>query len=211
MSRIRVLIVEDEPLIAEHIATYLDNSDFEVSAISYDWDDAAAQLKHNTPDVVVLDINLEEEKDGIQLARLINEKYHLPFLFLTAHSDKNTLQKAKEVNPGGYIVKPYNERTIAASIEIALSNYYASANKKFPSITEHLINKNLPEAFSEREMDILKLVYEGISNNQIAAQLFISINTLKTHLKNIYLKLDVNNRYSVIVKVREMLSRNQVK
>ncbi len=208
MSRIRVLIVEDEPLIAEHIATYLDNNDFEVSAISYDWDDAAAQLKDNTPDVVVLDINLEEEKDGIQLAKLINEKYHLPFLFLTAHSDKNTLQKAKEVNPGGYIVKPYNERTIAASIEIALSNYYAAANKKFPSITEHLINKNLPEALSEREMDILKLVYEGVSNNQIAVQLFISINTLKTHLKNIYLKLDVNNRYSVIVKVREMLSRN---
>lgn len=208
MSRIRVLIVEDEPLIAEHIATYLDNNDFEVSAISYDWDDAAGQLKDNTPDVVLLDINLEEERDGIQLAKLINEKYHLPFLFLTAHSDKNTLQKAKDVNPGGYIVKPYNERTIAASIEIALSNYYAAANKKFPLITEHLINHKLHEPLSEREMDILKLLYEGVSNNQIAAQLFISINTLKTHLKNIYLKLDVNNRYSVIVKVREMLSRN---
>lgn len=208
MSRIRVLIVEDEPLIAEHIATYLDNNDFEVSAISYDWDDAAGQLKDNTPDVVLLDINLEEERDGIQLAKLINEKYHLPFLFLTAHSDKNTLQKAKDVNPGGYIVKPYNERTIAASIEIALSNYYAAANKKFPLITEHLINHKLPEPLSEREMDVLKLLYEGVSNNQIAAQLFISNNTLKTHLKNIYLKLDVNNRYSVIVKVREMLSRN---
>lgn len=208
MSRIRVLIVEDEPLIAEHIATYLDNNDFEVSAISYDWDDAAGQLKDNTPDVVLLDINLEEERDGIQLAKLINEKYHLPFLFLTAHSDKNTLQKAKDVNPGGYIVKPYNERTIAASIEIALSNYYAAANKKFPLITEHLINHKLPEPLSEREMDILKLLYEGVSNNQIAAQLFISNNTLKTHLKNIYFKLDVNNRYSVIVKVREMLSRN---
>lgn len=208
MSRIRVLIVEDEPLIAEHIATYLDNSDFEVSAISYDWQDAAAQLKNNTPDIVVLDINLEEEKDGIQLAKLINEKYHLPFLFLTAHSDNNTLQRAKEVNPGGYIVKPYNEKTIAASIQIALFNHYSAANKQFPGFTGYLINKNLPEALSEREMDILKLVYEGISNNQIAAQLFISINTLKTHLKNIYLKLDVNNRYSVIVKVREMLTRN---
>lgn len=208
MSRIRVLIVEDEPLIAEHIATYLDNNDFEVSAISYDWEDAAGQLKDNTPDVVLLDINLEEEKDGIQLAKLINEKYHLPFLFLTAHSDKNTLQKAKDVNPGGYIVKPYNEKTIAASIEIAFSNYYSAANKKFPTVTGHLINKNLPEPLSEREMDILKLIYEGVSNNQIAAQLFISINTLKTHLKNIYLKLDVNNRYSVIVKVREMLGRN---
>lgn len=208
MNRIRVLIVEDEPLIAEHIATYLDNNDFEVSAISYDWEDATGQLKDNTPDVVLLDINLEEDRDGIALAKLINEKYHLPFLFVTAHADKSTLQKAKDVNPGGYIVKPYNEKTIAASIEIALSNYYASANKKFPSLTEHLINKNLPETLSEREMDILKLVYEGVSNNQIAAQLFISINTLKTHLKNIYLKLDVNNRYSVIVKVREILRRN---
>jgi len=208
MSRIRVLIVEDEPLIAEHIATYLDNTDFEVSAISYDWEDAASQLQENTPDVVLLDINLEEEKDGIQLARLINEEYHLPFLFLTAHADRNTLQKAKEVNPGGYIVKPYNEKTIAASIEIALSNFYSASNKKFPSLSKQLINKNLPEALSEREIDILRLVYEGVSNNQIAAQLFISINTLKTHLKNIYLKLDVNTRYSAIVKVREMLNRN---
>jgi DNA-binding response OmpR family regulator len=65
VSRIRILIVEDEPLIAEHIATYLDNTDFEVSAISYDWDDAAGQLKDNTPNVLLLDINLDEEKDGI--------------------------------------------------------------------------------------------------------------------------------------------------
>jgi len=208
MNRIRVLIVEDEPLIAEHIATYLDNNDFEVSAICYDWDDAAGQLNTNTPDVVLLDINLEEERDGIQLAQIINEKYHLPFLFLTAHSDRDTLQKAKAVNPGGYIVKPYNEKTIAASIEIAVSNYYAAANKTLPGIAAHRINKYLTNALSEREMDILKLVYDGVANNQIATQLFISVNTLKSHLKNIYLKLDVNNRYSVIVKIREILSRS---
>ena len=208
MNKIWVLIVEDEPLIAEHIATYLDNNDFEVSGISYDWEDATGQLAENTPDLVLLDINLEEEKDGIDLAKLINEKYHLPFLFLTAHSDKDTLQKAKAVNPGGYIVKPYNEKTIAASIEIALFNYHTAINKQLPVINGHHINKFLPDALSERELDILKLVYEGISNNQIAAQLFISINTLKTHLKNIYLKLDVNNRYSVIVKVRELLKNN---
>jgi len=208
MNRIRVLIVEDEPLIAEHIATYLDNNDFEVSAICYDWDDAAGQLNTNTPDVVLLDINLEEERDGIQLAQIINEKYHLPFLFLTAHSDRDTLQKAKAVNPGGYIVKPYNEKTIAASIEIAVSNYYAAANKALPRIAAHRINKYLPNALSEREMDILKLVYDGVANNQIATQLFISVNTLKSHLKNIYLKLDVNNSYSVIVKIREILSRS---
>lgn len=82
MSKLRILIVEDEPVIAENISMYLDNADFEVSGIAYDSLEAKDQLITNTPDAAILDVNLESEEDGIDIAGYINEKFQLPFLFL---------------------------------------------------------------------------------------------------------------------------------
>src|SRR5688572_23447413 len=118
MSKLRILIVEDEPVIAEHISMYLDNADFEVSAIAYDSDEAHEQLQNNTPDAAILDVNLDSAEDGIDIAERINQKYQLPFLFLTSYSDKETLQRAKTVNPSGYIVKPFNGKTLMACLGI---------------------------------------------------------------------------------------------
>jgi DNA-binding NarL/FixJ family response regulator len=205
MSKLRILIVEDEPAIAEHIAAYLDNEDFEVSGIAYDSEDALEQLQINTPDGVILDINLESEKDGIAIAQIINDTYQLPFLFLTAHSDKHTLNRAKEVNPSGYIVKPFNEKTLQASVEIAIANHSSQLNKQLPKLLSNKVNSTLIEPFSDREFEVLQLVYEGITNKQIATQLFISENTVKTHLKSIYIKLDANTRYGVMAKLRGMM------
>ncbi len=208
MSKLRILIVEDEPAIAEHIAAYLDNEDFEVSGIAYDCEEALEQLKTNTPDAVILDINLEEvASDGIAIAKQINEKYQIPFLFLTAHSDKETLNRAKEVSPSGYIVKPFNEKTLQASVEIAIANHSLQLNKKLPRLLSNKINSTLLEPFSDREFEVLQLVYDGITNKQIASQLFISENTVKTHLKSIYLKIDTNTRYGLMAKLREMMAK----
>jgi RNA polymerase sigma factor (sigma-70 family) len=207
MNKLRILIVEDEPAIAEHIAAYLDNDDFEVSGIAYDGDEALDQLKTNTPDAVILDINLESETDGIAIAQIINDSYQIPFLFLTAHSDKHTLNRAKEVNPSGYIVKPFNEKTLQASVEIAIGNHTSQVNKQLPKLLSNKINSILLDPFSEREFEVLQLVYEGITNKQIAKELFISENTVKTHLKNIYIKLDANTRYGVMVKLRSLMAK----
>jgi two-component system, response regulator PdtaR len=207
MSKLRILIVEDEPAIAEHIAAYLDNEDFEVSGIAYDSQDALEQLQINTPDAVILDINLESETDGIGIAQVINNSYQLPFLFLTAHSDKHTLNRAKAVNPSGYIVKPFNEKTLQASVEIAIANHSFQVNKQLPKLLSNKINSTLLDPLSDREFELLQLVYEGITNKQIAIQLFISENTVKTHLKSIYIKLDANTRYGLMAKLRGMMVR----
>jgi DNA-binding NarL/FixJ family response regulator len=207
MSKLRILIVEDEPAIAEHIAAYLDNDDFEVSGIAYDCEEALEQLKTNTPDAVILDINLEEESDGIAIAKQINERYQIPFLFLTAHSDKHTLNRAKEVSPSGYIVKPFNEKTLQASVEIAIANHSLQLNKKLPQLLSNKINSTLLEPLSEREFEVLQLVYDGVTNKQISNDLFISENTVKTHLKSIYIKLDTNTRYALMAKLREMMAK----
>jgi DNA-binding NarL/FixJ family response regulator len=206
MSQIKVLIVEDEPVIAENMSLYLNNNDFEVSGISYDAEDALEQLRINTPDVVLLDVNLESEKDGIDLALHINEKYQLPFLFVTSYSDRKTIERAKPVKPGGYIVKPFNEKTLLASLQIAISNHAAEKNHHVTLLLDKL-NKHLPKHLTDREFDILQLVFEGNTNTQIAEKLFITANTIKTHLKSIHIKLDANSRLAVINRLRELMQR----
>lgn len=207
MNRLRILIVEDEPVIAEHIAAYLNNADFEVSAVVYEWQDAKDEIRRNTPDAAILDINLQAENDGIDLADWITENYRFPFLFLTAHSDKDTLERAKKVKPAGYIVKPFNESTLQASLEIAISNYSRQQNHDLPRLRPEKINRRLLSPLSERELEVAQLVYDGITNTQITEQLFVSVNTVKTHLKNIYLKLDVNTRVAVISRLRELMQQ----
>ena len=205
MSELKILIVEDEPVIAENIAMYLNNYDFTVSAIAYDDDEAISQLKHNTPDAVILDINLESQMNGIQIADHINKHYQLPFLFLTSYADRETLEQAKTVEPWGYIVKPFNEKTLLASLEIAISNFAQRSNQQVPQLRLSKINRHLISPLSEREFDVLQLIYAGKTNQQIAAAIFVSVNTIKKHIQNAYLKLDVASRATVIARLREFM------
>ena len=207
MSEIRVLIVEDEPVIAENIAQYLNNNDFKVSGIAYDDEEAKKILETDLPDAVILDINLESEMNGIDIAQLINARYHLPFVFFIIYADRETIEKAKTVTPWGYIVKPFNENTILATLAIAVSNF-AQANKKgLLEISLEKINKHLLSALSEREFDVLKLIYDGATNRQIADALFVSVNTVKKHINSAYLKMDAASRTSAIVRLRELMMK----
>jgi DNA-binding NarL/FixJ family response regulator len=205
MSEFKILIVEDEAIIAQNIAVYLNNSDFTVSGIAYDDDEAIHQLKQNTPDAAILDINLDCETDGIQIAEFINKNTPMPFLFLTSHADKDTLERAKKVEPWGYVVKPFNEKSLVATLEIAISNFAQRSNQQIPQVSFEKINKHLINQVSEREFDVLQLIYEGKPNQQIAETLHVSVNTVKKHINNTYIKLDVNSRSTAIARLRELM------
>lgn len=204
MSEIRILIVEDDPLIAIDIEQTLNTLDFTVSGTAYSVDDALLQLKNNTPDAVLMDINLESEKDGVQLAQIINENYKLPFIFLTAHADKQTLEHAKKTKPAGYIVKPFDEKDLLVGLEIALYNFAQMQAQHKPQLLLHNVNKKIPTPLSDREFSVLCAIYDGKTNQQMADDLFVSVNTIKTHISNIYLKLDVVSRTAAIAKVRTL-------
>ena len=207
MNEIKILIVEDEPVIAKNISMYLDNNDFMVSGIAYDYDEAMKELEHNTPDAVILDINLDSDKDGIDIAAHINKEFHIPFLFLTSYSNKETLERAKVVEPSGYIVKPFNERTLLATLEIAISNFSQRSNQQVPELKMEKINKHLLSPLTEREFTAVQHIYDGKTNNQVAALMFISLNTIKVHIKNAYLKLDTSSRTMAVVRLRELMQK----
>ena len=205
MSEVRVLIVEDEPVIAENIAMYLNNNDFMVSGIAYDNEEARNQLMHNTPDAVLMDINLGCDEDGIDLAAFINKNYKIPIVFLTSYADKETIHRAKEIEPGAYIVKPFYEEALLASLEIAISNFARRNTQQIPLLSFAKINKHLIAQLSVREFEVLQLIYEGKTNQQIAEQINISINTVKKHINSAYLKLDVPTRTKGIARLLELM------
>jgi len=205
VNEIKVLIVEDEPVIATNISMHLNNNDFSVSGIAYDYDEAIAQLQDNTPDAVILDIGMENNDDGINIAEVINAQYRIPFIFLTSYADKETLEKAKRVEPSGYIVKPFNEKTLLASLEIAISNFSNKMNHQAPDLDIEKLNKHLLSPLSEREFEVVQNIYNGKTNNQIADSMFVSVNTIKAHIKSGYLKLDTTSRSTAIKRLRELM------
>ncbi len=130
MSKIKILIVEDELVIAEDLKETLEDLGYEVCGIAISSREALALIDEKSPDLALLDIQIKGGKDGIQLAAEINENYHLPFIMLTSHADIQTINRAKEVNPYGYLVKPFNEKEILAGIELAMANFAKEQTRK---------------------------------------------------------------------------------
>ncbi|MBV6403366.1 MAG: response regulator [Flavobacteriales bacterium] len=123
MNAVRILIVEDEPLIAEDLRGHLEELGYEVVGACDNALDAMAELAAGRPDLLLLDINLGDGADGVQLAERINAKHKLPFIFVTSHADKGTLERVKAVRPAGFIIKPFDENDLRTQIEIALARY----------------------------------------------------------------------------------------
>lgn len=202
MSSIKALIIEDEPLIAEDIRDYLTNINYQPVDVAYSKDQALRYLERYDLDIVLLDINLGSKTDGIEIAKVINEKYHIPFVFLTSYSDKKTLEMAKVTHPWGYLVKPFQERDLYTSLEIAIYNYSRSIKPQNWSLKD--INEYADFKLTQKEFEILTALYDGKTNKQLAEEHFISINTVKTHLKNIFEKLNVNTRTAAISKFNKL-------
>ncbi|MEO7309356.1 MAG: response regulator transcription factor [Chitinophagaceae bacterium] len=204
MDHLKILIVEDEPLIAEDIAAVLERNGFAVSAIVYTKKDALVELANNLPDMALLDINLNGGLEGIEIATTINKHHNIPFIFITSYSDKITLDLAKHTHPSGYLVKPFNEAGLYSAIEIALFNHAEKSKQKSPELSLDKINRQLSCTISKREFALLQLLYDGQSNKQITDALCIAANTVKKHIYHAYIKLGASSRSTAIARLRQL-------
>ena len=119
-TKYKILIVEDEPIIASDIEMILEELDYDVTGIEDCAEDAINSIEENKPDLILLDINIEGDIDGVMLAQDINKMYQIPFVFLTSNTDSHTINRVKRTKPAGFIVKPFNEKDFQSVIEIAL-------------------------------------------------------------------------------------------
>ena len=126
MTPHKVLIVEDEILIADSIKRLLESKGYEVVAIAISYEEAVLAFDNEKPDITLLDIRLNGQKNGIDVAKYINNSSNKkPFLFLTSQMDQNNISQAKQTYPAGYLSKPIQQDSLTATIEITLHKFFS--------------------------------------------------------------------------------------
>ncbi|WP_406660354.1 response regulator [Methanolobus sp. ZRKC3] len=120
MNNPKILVVEDENVVALELKKRLKRLGYQVSSVARSGKEAISKAEGFLPDLVIMDIRLKGDMDGIQAAQVIRENFSIPVVYLTAHSDDETLKRAKQTEPYGYILKPFEEDDLRTAIEIAL-------------------------------------------------------------------------------------------
>ncbi|VVB86569.1 putative methanogenesis regulatory protein FilR2 [uncultured archaeon] len=158
MDGAKILVVEDETIIAMDIESRLKSYGYSIF-LAHSGEGAVKKAEEAQPDMVLMDIMLGEGMDGIQAAEQIHALFDVPVVYLTAYSDKDTLQRAKITQPFGYLIKPFAERELHVAIEIAL--YKHKIEKKLKE-SERLLSATLKSigdaVIATDEKGIVKLI-----------------------------------------------------
>lgn len=158
MESINILIVEDELLIAENLAVKLKKLKYNVIGIVDSGQAAIAKIEKQQTDIILMDIAIKGTIDGIETAKIIREKYDLIIIFMTAYADDKTLDRASTIGCYGYLLKPYKERELHATIKIALQKHQEqeSIHKSLTEVSE-LLGKYSAEKGNIYEDSLTKL------------------------------------------------------
>lgn len=132
----KILIVEDEALLALDLKNQLENQRYEVTAIAPSNKKAMKLIAETVPDLVLMDIQIKGKIDGVETAKMVKEQYNIPVVFLTAYADDTFLQRAKLAEPFGYLLKPIDTRDLHSTIEMAL--YKAGMEQERLRLTQEL-------------------------------------------------------------------------
>ena len=137
MSKARILIVEDEVIIALQLEEKLKSLGYDVTSTVNNADDAIQKAEEDKPDLILMDIRIQGDKDGIETAEIIRNKFGIPVIFSTAYLDYERIERAKTTMPFGYVLKPIQERDLKVTLEMAL--YVAKMDAKRRKAEEFLI------------------------------------------------------------------------
>jgi two-component system response regulator LytT len=123
MHQAKIGIVEDDLIVATYIKNILEELNYIVPEPSKNYKDAITMLETEKPDLVILDIQLDGDKDGVNVAEYIRQNIDIPFVFHTGNSDVATVERVKKVKPNAFLTKPFQKTDLIISVEHALSNY----------------------------------------------------------------------------------------
>jgi signal transduction histidine kinase len=156
MSPIKVLVVEDEAIVAEDIASCLEKMGYSIVDIVATGEEAIAAATSLRPDLVLMDIMLQGDLDGVEATQQIRENLKLPVVYLTANADEHTLERAKITSPFGYILKPFKDKELRATIEIALSRHQSEMEVQKALIAAETLRREA-EASSDMKTQFLSM------------------------------------------------------
>ena len=120
MAKAKILVVENEAIIARDIQDKLEDLGYDVPAIASSGEEAIKKAEEIKPDLVLMNIGLKGDMDGIDAAAHIHNRFDIPVVYVTAYMDEKRLERAKVTEPFGYIIKPFEDKELASTIEKAL-------------------------------------------------------------------------------------------
>ncbi|MEG3938130.1 EAL domain-containing protein [Microcoleus sp. S36b_A3] len=155
MPNKKILIVEDESIIAEDISDSLISLGYRITDIAYSGEEAIQSATQSRPDLVLMDVNLQGEIDGITAAEVIRSRLAIPVIYLTAYADENTLRRVNSTKPFGYIVKPFEEKNLHTTIQIALHRHQHDCLTNLPN--RSLLREQLSQVL-EKHKEVPEIV-----------------------------------------------------
>ena len=213
-ENIRVLICDDHALFRRGLVMVLESEDgIEVVAEAEDGEDAIAKAAETAPDVILMDVRMPK-MSGIDATRAIADVVPAAkILMLTVSDEEEDLYEAVKAGATGYLLKEISIEEVANAIRAVITGQSlispSMASKllsEFNNLAKAAQQKVMAPKLTDRELQVLKLVAQGLSNREVAEQLFISENTVKNHVRNILEKLHLHSRMEAVVyAVREKL------
>lgn len=196
MMAIKVFIVDDHYMVIEGIRSLLQNEkDIEWTGHATNAASCLSFLQNQLPDVLLMDISMPD-KSGIDLCKEVKEKYPSVFIIgLSTFNQQSFIQKMMDNGASGYVLKNATQEELMEAIEIV------AKGKTYLSDEVSKVLRKQDDAgivLTRREKEVLELIAEGMTNNEIAAKLFIAVTTVDTHRKNLLAKLEAKNTASLV-------------
>lgn len=204
MNKIRILIADDHSMVREGLKQLIElEDDIIVVAQAGDGKEAIEKIIQYEPDVVLLDINMPVMNGLDVIKQLKADKIEANVLMLTLHNEVEYLFKAVEIGVKGYVLKDSEADVLIKAIrEVYKGDSYIQPNmaaKLFKKMNDQAEKISTCEKLTKRELEVLKLITEGMLNKEIAHILCISEKTVKNHISNIFKKIEVSDRTQAAV------------
>ncbi len=198
-EKIRVLLVDDHAVVRSGLSAFLSvNPDLELVGEAENGEEAVVRCGLLKPDVVLMDLRMPGT-DGVTATRQIKEKFpSVHVLALTSFQEEGMVEGAMQAGATGYLMKNVTAHELAGAIRAAHHGRMTLS----PEAAEALVNARAQaretEGLTERELEVLRLMVDGLNNAQIADRLVVSLSTVKYHISNILMKLGVENRVAAV-------------
>ncbi|MBN1799185.1 MAG: SpoIIE family protein phosphatase [Spirochaetales bacterium] len=207
MSKTQIMIVEDEGLVALEIKEALERMGYDVSHVVSSGDDALNKVVTDRPDLILMDIRIQGKKDGIDTAKAIHDDYNVPVVYLTAHSDEKTLERAKLTESYGYILKPFKDQDLKVTIEIALSKAEKEKDIVGSRKQYSLILRSLNEGVIVTDT---KGIIKYANETALAILQYMPAEILGKNIIKIFKLLDKETKKSVPIPITKPVIENSI-
>ena len=207
-KKVRMVVVDDHVLFRRGLISLLmDIPEFQVVGEAGDGKEALNIIENTAPDIVLLDVNMPV-MDGIQTVQALREKKcKVPVLMLTISQQEDDLLGALTAGANGYLLKDTEPEDLRRAVMLVVEGKSVLSPDVTASVLRALTHGQPVGAsnpLSDRELEVLACLAQGMTTNQIGSQLFISENTVKTHIRHILEKLDASNRTEAVSKAIQM-------